>query len=44
MVKEQDAPGWSQERTEAVQNGDNDDWYYIERMDDVETILPRKLA
>ncbi len=44
VVKELDIPGWSQERTEALQHGYDDDWYYIERMDDVETILPRKLA
>jgi hypothetical protein len=43
-VKKLDIPDWSQERTEALQHGYDDDWYYIERMDDVETILPRKLA
>lgn len=43
-TKNLDCRDWSQERTEALQHSYDDDWYYIERMDDVETILPRKLV
>lgn len=34
-------PDWSQERVQALTYSYDDDWYYIERMGGVETILPR---
>ncbi len=40
--KKLDYPDWSQDRTQALQHSYDDDWYYVERMDGVETILPRK--
>jgi len=35
---------WSAKRIEALTNSYNDDWYYIERMENVETIRPRTLT
>jgi hypothetical protein len=43
-AKNRNSPNWSAERTQPLAHSYDDDWYYIERMDDVETILPRKLA
>jgi len=37
-------PDWSAKRIEALTNSYNDDWYYIERMENVETIRPRTLT
>lgn len=42
VPKEYISPDWTQERKEALSYSYNDDCYYIERMDDVEMILPQQ--
>lgn len=43
-IKKLASPGWSAGRIDALAHRYDDDWYYIERMDGVETILPRRIG
>lgn len=36
-----ESPNWSSERIQTLTHSYDDDWYYIERMENVETIQPR---
>jgi len=37
-------PGWAEKTVEMLTNNHDDDWYYIERMEGVQTIQPRQFC